>query len=184
MLMKTLFFVLALGVATAACSPVRVESTTQTPGVNFTAYKTYNFMDVSARNEAFFAGGALGVNELKQAVAREMESRGYQRADSPDLWVNIGVVTEQKVQTRETNIREAPRYIGQRRYHWQSQQVPVGTYQEGTATVDIVDAARNERIWQGVAASTLSKDPEKLASRINEGIATLFEKYPVSPTKP
>ncbi|WP_045687350.1 DUF4136 domain-containing protein [Hymenobacter sp. AT01-02] len=158
-----------------------VESTTQAPGVNFSAYKTYNFMDVTARNEAAFAGGAVGIEELKQAVGREMERRGYQRAESPDLWVNIGVVTEQKVQTRESTIWEAPRYIGQRRYHWEAQQVPAGTYREGTATVDVVDAARNEQVWQGIAASALSKNPEKLAARIDEGIATMFKKYPVPP---
>lgn len=178
--MKTLLIVLLLSVA--ACSPVRVESTSQTPGVDFTAYKTYNFMDVTARNEAAFAGGSgLSVDHLKQAVAREMERRGYQRADSPDLWVNIGVVSEQKVQTRETTIRDAPRYIGQRRYRWESQQVPVREYTEGTATVDVVDAARNERIWQGVAASAIGKDAGKLVERINEGITAMFAEYPVQP---
>ncbi|MBO0360111.1 DUF4136 domain-containing protein [Hymenobacter sp. BT186] len=177
--MKTLLLVSLL--AFAACSPVRVESTTQMPGVNFAAYKTYNFMDVTARNEDVFRGSSASVEQLKQAVARQLEQRGYQRADTPDLWVNIGVVTQQKVQTRETNIWDAPRYIGQRNYHWQSQEVPVGSYREGTATVDIVDAARNEQIWQGIAASALSKDPEKLAARIDEGIADMFKAYPVPP---
>lgn len=179
--MKTLLVAALLLTAATACSPVRVESTTQTPGVDFAAYKTYNFLDVTARNQAAFAGGAVGIEELKRAVGRELERRGYQRADAPDVWVNIGVVTQEKVQTRETTIRDAPVYIGQRRYRWESQRVPVGTYQEGTATVDIVDAARNTQIWQGVAASTLSKDPEKLAARIDEGIADMFEKYPVPP---
>ncbi|MBD2716507.1 DUF4136 domain-containing protein [Microvirga sp. STR05] len=177
-----LFLLLLVLLAGAACSPVRVESTTQAPGVDFSAYKTYNFLDVTARNEDAFRGSSANIANLKQAVAREMELRGYQRADSPDLWVNIGVVTEAKVQTRETNIQwDGPRYIGQRNYHWQVQQVPAGTYREGTATVDIVDAARNEQIWQGVAASPLSKDPEKLAARIDEGIATMFREYPVAP---
>lgn len=178
--MKTFFLLFLLAFA-AGCTPVRVESTTQSPGVNFSAYKTYNFMDVTARNEAAFQGSGAGIEELKSAVARELERRGYQRAETPDLWVNIGVVTQEKVQTRETTIYEAPRYIGQRRYRWQSEEVPVGRYAEGTATVDVVDAARNEQIWQGVAASTLSKDPAKLAARIDEGITEMFEKYPVAP---
>ncbi|PJJ61237.1 DUF4136 domain-containing protein [Hymenobacter chitinivorans] len=180
--MKAFVIVSLLLLGVAACSPVRVESTSQTPSVDFTAYKTYNFLDVTARNEAAFAGGSgLGIDHLKQAVAREMERRGYQRADSPDLWVNIGVVSEQKTQTRETTIRDAPRYIGQRRYHWESEQVPVREYTEGTATVDVVDAARNERIWQGVAASAIGKDASKLVERINEGIAAMFAQYPVLP---
>lgn len=178
--MKMLLLVVLL--SCAACSSVRVESTTQAPGVDFSAYKTYNFMDVTARNEDAFRGSGAGIEQLKQAVARQLEQRGYHRADAPDLWVNIGVVTQEKVQTRETNLWDAPRYIGQRNYHWQSQEVPVGSYREGTATVDIVDAARNEQIWQGVAASALGKNPEKLNARIDEGIATMFKRYPV-PTR-
>ncbi|TGE27937.1 DUF4136 domain-containing protein [Hymenobacter metallicola] len=180
--MQLKLLLVALLLSMAACSPVRVESTSQTPGVDFTAYKTYNFLDVTARNEAAFAGGSgLGIDHLKQAVAREMERRGYQRADAPDLWVNIGVVSQEKVQTRETNIQDAPLYIGQRRYRWQREQVPVRAYTEGTATVDVVDAARNERVWQGVAASTIGKDPAKLVERINEGITAMFAEYPVRP---
>ncbi|SHL10911.1 DUF4136 domain-containing protein [Hymenobacter psychrotolerans] len=142
------FLILLPALSVAACSPVRVESTTQAPDVDFASYKTYNFLDVTARNEDAFRGSSANVDELKRAVAREMELRGYRRADTPELWVNIGVVTEEKVQTRETNIQwDGPRYIGQRNYHWQSQQVPTGTYREGTATVDVVDAARNQQIW-------------------------------------
>ncbi|MCR5889193.1 DUF4136 domain-containing protein [Hymenobacter sp. J193] len=168
-------------IACVACSPVRVESTTQTPGVDFTAYRTYNFLDVEARNEAAFQGPGTGMTELKQAVARELERRGYQQAAAPDVWVNIGVVTQDKVQTRQTNFRDAPRYIGQRRYSWKSEEVVVDRYEEGTATVDVVDAARNERVWQGVAVSTLTDDPTKLAARIDEGITRMFAKYPVPP---
>jgi len=83
------------------------------------------------------------------------------------------------VQTRETTIREAPRYIGQRNYHWQSQEVVVGRYEEGTATVEIVDAAHREVVWQGAVKSILTSNPTKLTKRIDDAIAALFVKYPV-----
>ncbi|MCC2546766.1 DUF4136 domain-containing protein [Hymenobacter sp. BT175] len=180
--MKTSFLFLLLALA-AACSPVRVKSAEQAPGVDFTAYRTYNFMDAAARNEAFYLAPGTGIDELKAAVSRELESRGYRRSEKPDLWVNIGVVTQERVQTRQTNFQDAPRYMGQRNYHWKSEDVVVGRYEEGTATVEVVDAARNERVWQGVASSTLSKDPEKVAQRIDEGIQRMFVKFPV-PVRP
>jgi hypothetical protein len=45
----------------------------------------------------------------------------------------------------------------------------------------VVDAARKELIWDGAVVSILSTNPEKLAKRIDDAIAELFEKYPVSP---
>jgi Holliday junction resolvase-like predicted endonuclease len=179
--MQRLLFLLTTALL-AACSSTNVESVQQTPGVDFTAYRTYNFLDVKARNESTFQQAGNSVEPLKQAVARELERRGYQRADDPDLWINIGVVAREQVQTRQSNfVQDAPRYLGQRRYQWQSGEVEVRRYDEGTATVDVVDATRNERIWQGVASSTLTRDPEKLAQRIDAGIKQLFAEYPVPP---
>jgi hypothetical protein len=170
----------------ASCSAEQAEHLAQTdqrPGTNFAVYKTYNFMDETARNDSAFQRSGTGIFDLKRAVAHEMESRGFQRAAQPDLWVNIGIVTQQKDQTRETNFRQdgAPYYIGQRNYHWQAQDVVVGQYQEGTATVDIVDAARKEQVWQGTTTSILSRNPDKSAKQIDEGVATIFRKFPVQP---
>ncbi|OON68481.1 DUF4136 domain-containing protein [Hymenobacter sp. CRA2] len=167
----------------AACSTTDIKSTTETPGINLAGYKTYNFLDATARNEAAFDAPPGAIDALKQAVGRELQRRGYRQAATPDVWVNIGVVTEEKVQTRQTNFITdgAPQYIGQRNYHWKSEEVPVSTYAVGTATVELVDAARNEAVWQGVAASTLTKDPEKLTRRIDDAMAELFERFPVAP---
>ncbi|WP_165903817.1 DUF4136 domain-containing protein [Hymenobacter gummosus] len=178
--MKKLLVLLLLPLL-AACSTTEIKSTEQAPGVDFSTYRTYNFLPGEARNEAAFSRAGVGVEEVKQAVARELERRGYRRAEQPELWVNIGVVNEEKVQTRQTEFRTdgAPYYIGQRNYHWQAGEVAVGTYEVGTVTVDVVDARRNDLIWQGVTASPLSKDPAKSARRVDEGITELFGRYPV-----
>ncbi|WP_165822251.1 DUF4136 domain-containing protein [Hymenobacter edaphi] len=178
--MKKSLLLVALALLTA-CSATEVKSTEQAPGVDFTAYRTYNFLPGEARNEAAFRTAGVGVDDVQQAVAREMERRGYRRAEQPELWINIGVVNEEKVQTRQTDFRTdgAPYYIGQRNYHWQSGEVPVGTYQVGTVTVDVVDARRNDLVWQGVTASPLSKDAAKSARRVDEAVTELFGRYPV-----
>lgn len=172
------YFLLLLLVA---CTPTRIVSTTAQPGVDFTTYKTYNFLDVTARSEAMLPGPGGATDQLKQAIAAQLQRRGYQQAPQPDLWVNIGVVVQDRVQTRQTDIRDAPRYIGQRNYHWQSQDVVVNQYEEGTATVELVDAARNERVWSGVAASTITRNSDKLEKRIYQAMDLLFAKYPVPP---
>lgn len=177
--MKCLLLLLSLTLA--SCAAEQVQYARPQPNTDFKAYKTYNFMDVTARNDVAFQGPGTGIDALKQAISRELNRRGYRQADNPEMLVNIGVVTQDKVQTRETSLRDAPRYIGQRNYHWQSEQVVVGHYEEGTATVELVDAARQELIWQGAVKSILTPNPARLTKRIDEAIAALFAKYPVSP---
>ena len=178
---------LALGLGAAACSSA--ESVTQTdsrPGLDLSRYHTYNFMDAVARNDSTFSSSGSNIFDLKRAVTKEMNARGFQLADQPDLWVNIGMVNHQRVQTRETNLVSdpPPAYIGQRNYHWQAGNVPVGTYQEGTATIDLVDAAHKELLWQGVTTSILSSSPARSAKSIDKGVADVFAKLPAPASAP
>lgn len=171
----------ALALGLAACSSEQVTRTDSRPGVNLARYKTYNFMDAIARNDSAFINSGSNIFDLKRAVTREMEARGFQKADQPDLWVNIGLTTEQRVQTRETNFRQdgLRNYIGQRNYHWEAGQVPVNQYQEGTATIDLVDAARKELVWQGTTSTVLSRTPSRASKQIDKGVADVFAQFPV-----
>ena len=171
---------LALGLSLAACSSEQFAQTDSRPGVNLAQYKTYNFMDQVARNDSAFINSGSNIFDLKRAVTAELESRGLRKADKPDLWVNIGLVTEQRTQTRTANYRfDGPYYIGQRNYRWQANEIPVGQYQEGTATIDLVDAARKELVWQGITTTILSRTPSRASKQIDKGVAEVFAKFPV-----
>lgn len=186
LLPKHALLALSLGLGLTACSAEQAEQAEQVdrrPNTDFTAYKTYGFLDAVARNDSTFQNSGTGIFDLKRAVTVEMARRGFQQAPQPDLWVNIGIVTEQRTQTRPGDFRTdaAARYIGQRNYHWDARDVPVGQYQEGTATIDIVDAARKEQVWQGTTTSILSRKPAKSAKQIDKAVATVFAQFPVAP---
>jgi hypothetical protein len=181
-LLKTPLLALALGLA--ACSTnEQLTQVDQKSGVNFANYKTYNFMDEVARNDSAFQRSSTGIFDLKYAVTQEMERRGYRRAAQPDLWVNIGMVTEERTQTRPGDFRTdaLPRYIGQRNYHWDARDVPVGQYQQGTATIELVDAQRKELVWQGTTTSVLPKVRTKATKQIEKAVEAVFEQFPVQP---
>jgi hypothetical protein len=176
------FPLLTLALGLAACSSE--QATTQVdsrPGVNLARYHTYNFMDAVARNDSAFKNSGSNIFDLKRAVTRELEARGFQKAEQPDLWVNLALVTQTRTQTRQANYQTdgAPYYIGQRNYHWQAGDIPVGQYQEGTATIDLVDATRKELVWQGTTSAILSHTPTKAAKQIDKGVADVFAKFPV-----
>lgn len=169
---------LSLGLIVTACSPVRVTTNRLENEVG--NYRTFNFYDVNVQNPDSIPSQPARIEMLKDAVARELTNLGLEQAANPDLWVNIGVVVEDKVQTRQTDIREAPVYIGQRNYHWESEEVVVNEYRQGTVTIDLISAATNQMVGQSVASSVLVADDEKLQKRINEGVAQVFDELWVS----
>ena len=162
--------------ALVGCSGVNVLETRADKSFELDKYKTFDFFELEASgdtSENFSRNAEL----LKQAITRELDSKGLRRSfTSPDLLVNIGIVVEQKVQTRQTNFREAPVYIGQRRYHWESEKVEVGRYREGTVTVDLVDSKDSTRVWEGAVEGVIPERDKMLRDRIDEGVKALFEK--------
>lgn len=54
----------------------------------------------------------------------------------------------------------------------------MGQYREGTATIDVVDAAHKEQVWQGTTTSILSRKSRKAAQQIDKGVAEAFTKFP------
>lgn len=176
--MKT-YLLFALSLMGAACSPYKVlRSQAYKPVESVQNYRSYEFVETDLNGLAGTTVTPQQVETLKGAIARQLDARGYVRgADNPDLLVNIGLSIAEKTQTRETNIREAPVYVGQRRYSWRSQTVPVGTYQEGTLSVDVVDARRNDLFWEGAVSSVLTKNTGTDAE-LDKAMSRLFEKFP------
>jgi hypothetical protein len=180
LLIHSLLLVMALG---EACSPVRVLNTEADQNFSLANYRTFGFMEVNA--EEGTSGLAISPESLaifQREVAKQLQQRGLtQSASSPDLQINLGMVVMEKTQTRETNIRtDPPYYMGQRRYTWQSKEVEVGRYKEGTISVHLVDRAQNTLVWSGEAESVVPKNQEKVEERISEGVEKLFLSIPVA----
>jgi hypothetical protein len=148
---------------------------------DFATFKTFQVYALDVKSYPEFEPKKEGLNLLITEINKQMEMRGYQKVkENPDLLINIGVVISKEKQTRETDIRDAPKYIGQRNYHWESEEIVVGTYIEGSVVLDMIDAKTEEMIWQAVSKGVISdKKREKNRKKITKGVAKLFKKYPV-----
>lgn len=182
--MKTIFIILILlAVSFTGCSRYRVVRNQRDQSATWNAYRTFAFVDTNRIDPV--PGGAYqtAIEQIKRAVAAELNGRGYQlvandsSANQSDLLVNVGAVVNEKTQTRPTTIYEAPRYIGQRRYSWQSQEVPVGTYKEGTLSLHVVDRKQNALVWDAAVSGVLGKKGIT-AEQINEAVHSVFAKFP------
>lgn len=162
-----------------ACSSIRIENVNQAENFALSKYKTFDFFEVDASGDGIGSDYSANLELLKKAITKQFAAKGLTPADTPDVLVNIGIVVSQDVQTRETsfaNPGDRTAYMGQRNYSWQSQEVVIGTYKQGSVTVDLVDRATGKLVWQGTAESVVPSNEKKVPTLIEEGIRMLFAK--------
>ena len=176
--MKQLLF--AVCCILCQCSPSARISSRLAPGADFTQYKTFDFYQLDASGDTLSTKFSSRTKSMEYAIEQEMKAKGYTRTNTnPDLLFNIGIVVEEKTQTRQTDFRtDAPRYIGQRNYSWKSEEVTVGTYREGTVTVDLVDRNTNQRVWDGVAREIIPNRDDRVEKAIATGVKLLLKDVP------
>lgn len=167
----------------SACSAITVLDTESAPGTDFSHYKTYNFYAVMARGDTLSSLFEARLGILKEAISHEMEKRGFvQTTTNPGLLVNIGIAVKEKVTTRETDWRTdgAPRYMGQRNYSWKSETIETGRYRQGTARIELVDAAQNKMVWKGVVQGVVPGEEKNVQAEAQKGMEKLFARFPVA----
>lgn len=150
------------------------------PVASFSTYRTYNFVAPLGTDGPGYS--SVLSQYLRTATARELEARGYQRSDTPELLVNFNVQTKDKIQTTTTSA--GPRYGGYYGYRsnyygvWGGYDTQVTQYTEGTLTIDIVDAARKQLVWEGTSVGRVrDKDRQNLQPVIDNVITQIFTKY-------
>lgn len=178
--MKTNLVILAI-IVLSACAPVRVVDYQKQIKTDIKKFRTFSYYQTEK-------SGMIGPNFecnlafLKTAITKEMNSLGFQEVENGgDLLLNIGIVVTEEVQTRDTDFRtDGMRYMGQRNYHWESQEVVVDRYKEGTVKIDLVEAGTNKGVWTGTASGTVTEKKDKAAKRINKAVEMLFKKLPAT----
>ena len=163
------------------CSNPRLIHSESVPGENLSAYKTFDFYTTETAGDMLTKEFSEVIPKLENTIALQMQKYGYLMTKTdPDLLINIGLVVDEKVQTRQTDFRrDTPQYIGQRRYSWKSEEVEVSRYKQGTVTVDLVDRKQNKMVWNATVQDVLPTKASKLDKSIKDGVEKLFERFPV-----
>lgn len=176
-----LFAIAILVLTIVSCGGPRVISSESAPGANLASYKTFDFYQVQASGDTIPDQFRQRTAQLEEAITAEMNKKGYTRSSTdPDLLINIGVVVKEKVQTRTTSFpQDAPIYIGQRNYHWESEEKEVGRYRLGTATIDLVDRKTNSLVWKAVVEDVIPEKESKVEAAITKGVGRMFKKFPI-----
>jgi hypothetical protein len=176
---KAAMLALASVLLLSACSsPPRVYSN-EDPEAVFSTYKTYAFQDKLGTDRPEYT--SLLSQYLKVAVQREMNARGYREVETnPDLLVNFYVTTKEKI--RSTSTPAYGGYYGYRPYGtwggYAGYETTITQYTEGTLTIDVVEAKRDQLVWEGTLVDRIYGDQaENLRARVDEAVLYLFAEY-------
>jgi hypothetical protein len=176
----------AISMTVASCASRPTIETDYDHTIDFSQYKTYAFfnpMGIENPNYSSIYGSIF-----RDAISKEMESRGYVKSDNPDLLINVSGRLQEKTQvTTTSDPYMAGGYYGYRRGiygtwggYGYGTTTHVSNYTEGTVNVDIVDRVRKRMVWEGVAVGRVNekRTGEETRSRIHSVIQEMFAVYP------
>jgi len=176
-------FVVCLTVLLAGCASKPKVFINQNPSADFGQYRTFGFQDQLGTDSDQYA--SLASSYLIAATVREMKSRGYTESANPDLIVNFNVQTEDKIRTTQTPTTGG--YYGYRGCYggyggygaYGGYETRVTQFTEGTVNIDLVDASKQQLVWEGVIVGKVTDEVrENLQAVCEEVVAEIFGSYP------
>lgn len=170
----------------ASCASKPTIETDYDHTVDFSQFKTYAFFDPMGIENPNYS--SIYGSIFRDAISKEMESRGYTKSDNPDLLINVsGRLQEKTKVTTTSDPYMAGGYYGYRRGYYGAwggygygTQTHVSNYTEGTVNVDMVDRAQKRMVWEGVAVGRINEKTTNDERRANiyAGIQEMFAAYP------
>ena len=180
--------VLTAAVATllASCASKPTIESDYDPTIDFSQYRTYGFFNPMGIENPNYSSiyGAI----FRDAIGKEMESRGYTRSDNPDLMINVSGRLQEKTRV----ITTSDPYMGRGYYNYRrgyygtwggygyGRTTHVSNYTQGTINVDIVDRAMKRMVWEGIAVGRVNekRTNDERHQAIYSGIQAIFAGYP------
>ena len=148
---------------------------------DFSKYKTFGFFEELATDKADYE--STETRYLKNAVTREMNLRGINPADQPDLKINFYINSKDKIRSRQTPT--AGGYYGYRGSHygaWGGYETRIDQYTEGTLNIDVVDVRSEKLVWEGAIVGRVTEDVlNNLEAVLDEAVREIYKSFPVPP---
>ncbi len=159
-------FLLILGLASGFVLAADVQakpkiSTDSVPGVNFSAYRTFSWVNTAP---------PAGMNPVMyQRIMADIEAaltqKGYRKAATGDLSLALTIGAQQK-----TDIQTWGRF---------GLQTSVYQYVVGQLSLDAFDTRTKQALWHGQASETVNPDKPNPA-KVDAAIAQLMQSFPAT----
>ena len=157
----------------------KVQTDTPNPG-DFVHYKTFKFFNPKNMPGSNFSFSEENQKIIFDAIAKEMEIRGYSSQQQADLIIKVQGGTKSTEEIKNDRYNTMPYYGGYGYgydpfYNNQYQDI---SKKETTIIIDVIDAETNKLVWEGVGTGVLGKRHTEVAGKILDAIKQIFEEYP------
>lgn len=140
---------------------------------NFDKYNTYAFFKPGIDQAEI---SDLDKKRILRAIDYELSQKGLVKSENPNLLVSIFTKTKEEVNIYQNNFGYG---WGWNPYFWGP---GANTYSytsiKGTLFIDLIDAERNELVWQGLGTGVLTQKMKKKEEKIKKIVNEILEKFP------
>ncbi|MFT5251711.1 MAG: hypothetical protein ACI87N_000698 [Flavobacteriales bacterium] len=158
-----------------SCSSIHVNSDFD-KNVDFSKYKTYAFHKNGVDKAEI---SQLDKKRILRAIDAELSNKGMTKSDNPDVLINIFTKEREKVSVNQFNAGWGYGWgWGWNPYMWGGQQNIATSSTEGTLFIDLIDAKKQELIWQGEGVGYITQNRTDKEKRINEFVAKILAQFP------
>jgi hypothetical protein len=187
-----LFIMLAALLSIGGCGP-RVSSSLNESAGDVRNGKTFAWLppDIQTNNPKY--SGDIIDNKIKTEVNEELGQRGLtevKEEQNPDLLVAYHVYTENRQQVTGGYYGGFYPGYGWGGYYggwgyggWGYGAPSVYNYTEGTLILDVIDSKSKKVIWRGAIDGDVT-NTKKLDKRIDKGVESIMEEFPVGDKHP
>ena len=154
-----------------SCISVRVSSDYD-KSIDFTLYKTYAFYKKGFNDLKI---SDLDKRRIMGAIKRQLEIKGMTFSKTPDVYINVVITNRDKVRIHVNN---SPYYFGWYDYNPYWDHSYAENYREGSLFIDIIDAKKEQLVWQGKGTKRISENIAEKATIINEVVQQIMAQFP------
>ncbi len=170
-------------IALAGCASGPTIRTNVDPGVDFTRFRTFDFLQpLSTDREGY---QSFISRDLMVFAERELTALGFQRTSTnPDLLVNFNANLDQRLRVTQTPSMGGGAGWGSHRRGasygvWGGYRTDVRQDTMGTLGVDVIDASRRQLVWEGVAVSRVTRSTaENIGPALDSAMRDIFAQFP------
>lgn len=172
--MKTIKFLpLLLLFFLTSCDAVRINSDYDKK-VDFSKYKTYAFYKTGIDKVEI---SDLDKKRILTSIDEQMTAKGFTKSETPDLLININTKAEKNINVNQFNGGFGYGFgFGFNPYFGMNSGLSSNT--EGTLTIDLIDSAKKELIWQGEGIGNLTQNTNRKDENIKGFVTRILSQYP------
>ena len=156
-----------------SCDAVRINSDYDKK-VDFSKYKTYAFYKTGIDKVEI---SDLDKKRILTSIDEQMTAKGFTKSETPDLLININTKAEKNINVNQFNGGFGYGFgFGFNPYFGMNSGLSSNT--EGTLTIDLIDSAKKELIWQGEGIGNLTQNTNRKDENIKGFVTRILSQYP------